>query len=84
MEGFAFFIIAFLISYFITPKTLHMLHTGGLTKNNYRGNLITGSAGIVFPAVLALTYALAAIFFQVTQDVYIYLGFISLISFSIS
>jgi len=82
MEGITFFVFAFLISYFITPKTLHMLHTGGLTKSNYRGKLITGSAGIIFPAVLALTYALAAIYTQVPQDAYIYLGFISLISFA--
>ncbi|MEL7564191.1 MAG: hypothetical protein AAGU27_04845, partial [Dehalobacterium sp.] len=80
MEGIIFFIIAFIISYIFTPKTLSMLEMGGLMKSNYRGIIIPSTAGIIFSAVLAITYVLLAIFYYVNIDAYTYLGFISLIS----
>lgn len=80
MEGIVFFITAFIISYFLTPKTLHMLKMGGLMKSNYQGVSIPGTAGIIFSAVLAFTYVLLSVFSFLTQDGYIYLGLISLIS----
>lgn len=80
MEGIIFFIAAFAISYFFTPKTLNMLKMGGLMKSNCHGMTIPSTAGIIFSAVLAITYVLLAIFYYVNVDAYIYLGFISLIS----
>lgn len=82
MEGLIFFVIAWILSYILTPKTLDMLKRGGLMKHNYLGVLIPNGAGIVFPAVLALTYAFLAAFSYLTQDAYIYLGLISLVSFA--
>lgn len=80
MEGLIFFILAFTVSYFLTPKTLNMLEIGGLIKSNYRGMTIPVAAGIIFSAVLAIIYVVLAVFYYITVEAYTYLGFISLIS----
>jgi len=80
MEGIIFFIVAFIISYIFTPKTLNMLKMGGLMKSNCHGITIPSTAGIIFSAALAVTYVLLAVFYYVNIDAYTYLGFISLIS----
>ncbi|ATW24071.1 hypothetical protein [Candidatus Formimonas warabiya] len=80
MIGMAYFVIAFLISYLITPKALMMLKSGGLMKNNFQGALIPSTAGIIFSAVLALTYVLLSFTSTVSIVAYSYLGFIAFVS----
>ena len=75
----AIMVVAFLVSYFLTPKTLLMLETGGLSRNNFLGNRIPSAGGIIFPAALAITYGLLALWGEIGPEAYIYLGFISLV-----
>jgi UDP-GlcNAc:undecaprenyl-phosphate GlcNAc-1-phosphate transferase len=78
--GIPLLLIAFLISFLLTPKTLVMLRDGGLTKSNFEGNIIPVGAGIIFSAVLTLTYFLFSLMGKIGSKAYIYLGFLSLVS----
>ncbi|MGI6066560.1 MAG: hypothetical protein ACOYI2_08725 [Bacillota bacterium] len=75
----AMMVVAFLVSYFLTPKTLFMLESGGLSRENFRGSRIPSAGGIIFPAVLAITYGLFTLWGEIGPEAYIYLGFISLV-----
>lgn len=74
------FLLTFLVTLVLTPKTLLMLKTGGLIRNNFRGDVIPISAGIIFTASLAITYSISALIFKMKIDAYVYLGFLSIIS----
>lgn len=80
MEEILFFLVAFIISYIVSPKTLRMLEMGGIMKRNYQGKSIPVAAGIIFSVVLALTYAFLGVFSYLTQEAYVFLGLISLVS----
>ncbi|MGI6678798.1 MAG: hypothetical protein ACOX2Q_07000 [Dehalobacterium sp.] len=79
-ENILFFIITFILSYYITPKTLDMLRTGEVMEKNIRGEIIPVAAGIIFSAVLAPVFLLQSLFFDYSRDAFMYLGFITLIS----
>ncbi|MCR6545810.1 glycosyl transferase family 4 [Dehalobacterium formicoaceticum] len=82
MANIIFFIIAFTISYYITPKILEMLSRGGIKEKNIRGRTIPVAAGIIFTAVLAPVFFLQALFFDYGTEAYMYLGFVTLVSFA--